>query len=166
MRARANLHLRAHDEWKKEKLTAARNEFDSLIKLGVYRPSSSNWASPLHMVRKPDGTWRQCGDYRALNAVTVHDRYPLHYLQDFSMVLVGNSIFSKINLQKAFHQVPIHPDDIPKAAITTLFGLFEFMHMTFGLKNAAQTFQSLINKVLRGLPFVFASLDDVIIASP
>ncbi|XP_049317746.1 uncharacterized protein K02A2.6-like [Bactrocera dorsalis] len=143
-----------------EKLTAARAEFDYLLKLGICRPSSSNWSSPLHMVRKADGTWRPCGDYRALNAQTIPDRYPLPFLQDFANVLAGNTIFSKIDLQKAFHQVPVHPDDVCKTAITTPFGLYEFTKMTFGLRNAAQTFQRIINEVFRGLDFVFTYLDD------
>lgn len=81
-----------------DKLEAARMEFEYLMKAGICRPSKSNWASPLHMVRKADNTWRPCGDYRALNAVTIPDRYPLPYLQDFVNILRGKNIFSKIDL--------------------------------------------------------------------
>lgn len=148
-----------------EKLAAARAEFENLRQAGICQPSCSNWASPLHLVLKSNGSWRPCGDYRALNAQTVPDRYPLPYLTDFTAILNGKKIFSKIDLQKAFHQVPIHPDDVPKTAITTPFGLYEFKFMTFGLCNAAQTFQRLINEVLRGLDFVFPYIDDIFIAS-
>ena len=123
-----------------EKLVVAKKEFEFLMKAGICRPSNSNWCSPLHLVRKSDGSWRPCGDYRALNARTLPDRYPLPYLTYFTTNLRGKKIFSKIDLQKAFHQVPIHPDDIAKTAISTPFGLYEFKFMTFGLCNAAQTF--------------------------
>lgn len=148
-----------------EKLAAAKEEFELLMKLGICQPSNSCWASPLHMVRKADNSWRPCGDYRALNHITVPDRYPLPYLQDFTTILQGRQVFSKIDLQKAFHQVPIHPADIPKTAITTPFGLYEFKFMTFGLRNAAQTFQRLIHEVLRGLDFAFPFMDDICVAS-
>lgn len=148
-----------------DKLAAARNEFELMMKAGICRPSSSCWASPLHLVKKPDGSYRPCGDYRALNAITVRDRYPIPFLNDFTSNLQGKKIFSKIDLQKAFNQVPVSEEDIPKTAITTPFGLFEFPFMTFGLCNAAQTFQRLIHEVCRGLDFVFAYIDDLCVAS-
>lgn len=117
------------------------------------------------MKQKKDGTWRICGDYRRVNSVTEPDRYPVPYLQDFSANLHEKNIFSKLDLFKAYHQIPVAPEDIPKTAVITPFGLFEYTVMTFGLRNAGQTFQRYSNKALGDLPFLFAYIDDILIAS-
>lgn len=148
-----------------QKLAAAKKEFEFLIKHGICRPSKSPWSSPLHMVKKPNGEWRPCGDYRVLNDKTIPDRYPLPFIQDITTILTNKIIFSKIDLQRAYHQIPINTDDIPKTALITPFGLFEYTRMAFGLRNAAQTMQRVINSALSGLDFIFAYIDDILIAS-
>jgi hypothetical protein len=148
-----------------DKLRTAEKEFRALEKAGIVRRSNSGWSSPLHVVPKADGSFRPCGDYRRLNTVTEDDRYPLPSIQDFTANLAGCTVFSKIDLVKGYHQVPMAESDIPKTAICTPFGLFEYIFMPFGLKNAAQTFQRLMDKLFRHLPFVFVYLDDILIAS-
>jgi Reverse transcriptase (RNA-dependent DNA polymerase) len=149
-----------------EKLAAAKAEFAALERDGIVRRSESPWSSPLHMVRKADGSWRPCGDYRRLNGVTVPGTYPLPNMMDFSARVGGCKIFSKIDLRKGFHQIPMNAADISKTALTTPFGLFEYTRMTFGMRNAGNTFQRLMDRVVNGLAAVFAYLDDLLIASP
>ena len=148
-----------------EKLLAAQTEFLQLEKDGVIRRSSSPWSSPLHLVPKADGSYRPCGDYRRLNVRTQPDMYPVPNMQDLSARLHGKTIFSKLDLKKGYHQIPLHPDDIPKTAVNTPFGLWEYITMPFGLRNASQTFQRAMDQILGDLPYVYVYLDDILIAS-
>ncbi len=149
-----------------EKLQAAKAEFLQMERDGIICRSRSSWASPLHMVRKADGSWRPCGDYRQLNLATVADKYLVPNMQDLSARLHGRAIFIKLGLRKGYYQIPMRPEDVAKTAVITPFGLWEFLRMPFGLKNAGQTFQQLMDRLGADLDFVFIYLDDILVASP
>ncbi|GFU15049.1 retrovirus-related Pol polyprotein from transposon opus [Trichonephila clavipes] len=127
---------------------AVKVEFEFLLAQGIIRPSKSPWSSPLHVVPKSDSTVRPVGDYRQLNSVTEFDSYPMPYLNDFAHALHGKKIFSKIDIFKAFHQIPIAECDIPKTAVTTPWGLYEYTHLRF-LPKAAEE-QYLLSEFLKG----------------
>ncbi|CAB0028373.1 unnamed protein product [Trichogramma brassicae] len=147
-----------------DRLAAAKAEFKKLLDRGIIRPSSSQWASPLHLVPKPGNTWRITGDYRLLNARTQPDRHPLPIIEDLLQESVGK-VFSVVDLYKAFYQIPVAEEDISKTAATTPFGLFEFVGMPLGLRNSAQTFQRTMNYLLRDLDFVRCYQDDILVLS-
>ena len=117
------------------------------------------------MVEKFDGAWRPCGDYRRLNLVTKRDMYPPPHMKDLSAQQAGKMVFSKLDLRKGYYQVPVAQQDVPKIAVITPFGLYEFLRMPFRLRNAGQSFQHFMDEVLEGLDCIFVYLDDILVAS-
>ena len=136
-----------------------------MMELGIIRPSKSNWASPLHLVAKSGSTCHACGDDRALNSATKLNRYPILHIHDVMNIIKDRSIFTKLDLIRAYHQIPVELRHIPKTTITTPFGLFEFLRVPFGLRNAVQSFQRFIGYILHGLRFICVDVDDVLTAS-
>ncbi|GKE90532.1 putative reverse transcriptase domain-containing protein, partial [Tanacetum coccineum] len=142
-------------------------QLQELSDKGFIRPSSSPWGTPVLFVKKKDGSFRMCIDYRELNKLIVKNRYPLPRIDDLFDQLQGSSIYSKIDLRSGYHQLRVREQDIPKTAFQTRYGHYEFQVMPFGLTNAPAVFMDLMNRVCNPYldKFVIVFIDDILIYS-
>ncbi|GJY46453.1 putative reverse transcriptase domain-containing protein [Tanacetum coccineum] len=143
------------------------NQLQELSDRGFIRPSTSPWGAPVLFVKKKDGSFRMCIDYRELNKLTIKNRYPLPRIDDLFDQLQGSSVYSKIDLRSGYHQLRVRDEDIPKTAFRTRYGHYEFQVMPFGLTNAPVVFMDLMNRVCKPYldKFVIVFIDDILIYS-
>ncbi|GJZ75331.1 putative reverse transcriptase domain-containing protein, partial [Tanacetum coccineum] len=127
------------------------DQLQELADRGFIRPSTSPWGAPVLFVKKKEGSFRMCIDYRELNKLTVKNRYPLPKIDDLFDQLQGSSVYSKIDLRSGYHQLRVRDEDIPKTAFRTRYGHYEFQVMPFGLTNTLAVFMDLMNRSLTEL---------------
>ncbi len=148
-------------------LAEVRRQLDEFLAKGHIEPSTSPYGSPVLFVQKKDGSLRMCLDFRALNKLTVKNRYPIPRIDDLLDQLRGARVFSSLDLQSGYHQIRISEEDIPKTAFRTPFGHYQFKVLCFGLTNAPATFQHAMNSAFRDClgKFVLVYLDDILVYS-
>ncbi|GKC50661.1 putative reverse transcriptase domain-containing protein [Tanacetum coccineum] len=142
-------------------------QLQELSNKGFIRPSSSPWGAPVLFVKKKDGSFRMCIDYRELNKLTVKNRYPLPRIDDLFEQLQGSSVYSKIDLRSGYHQLRVRKEDILMTTFRTHYGHYEFQVMPFGLTNAPAVFMDLMNSVCKPYldKFMIVFIDDILIYS-
>nr|GEV84448.1 putative reverse transcriptase domain-containing protein [Tanacetum cinerariifolium] len=142
-------------------------QLKDLSEKGFIRPSSSPWGAPVLFVKKKDGSFRMCIDYRELNKLIVKNRYPLPRIDDLFDQLQGSSVYSNIDLRSGYHQLRVREQDVPKTAFRTRYGHYEFQVMPFGLTNALAVFMDLMNRVCKPYldKFVIVFINDILIYS-
>jgi hypothetical protein len=142
-------------------------QLNELLKKGLIWPSFSPWGCPAIFVKKKDESLRMCVDYQPLSAVTIKNKYPLSRIDILFDQLSKAKVFSKIDLRSSYHQIKIRPEDIPKTAFSTQYGLFEYLVMSFGLTNAPTHFIYLMNSVfmLELDKFMVVFIDDILVYS-
>ncbi|GKA64814.1 putative reverse transcriptase domain-containing protein [Tanacetum coccineum] len=143
------------------------NQLQELAGRGFIRPSTSPWGDPILFIKKKDGSFRMCIDYRKLNKLTVKNRYPLPRIDDLFDQIQGSSVYSKIDLRSGYHQLRVRDEDIPKTAFRTRYRHYEFQVMPFGLTNAPAVFMDLMNRVCKPYldKFVIVFINDILIYS-
>ncbi|GKB21140.1 putative reverse transcriptase domain-containing protein [Tanacetum coccineum] len=149
------------------KMQELSTQLQELSDKGFIRPNSSPWGAPVLFVKKKDGSFRMCIDYRELNKLTMKNRYPLPRIDDLFDQLQGSRVYSKIDLRSGYHQLRVREEDIPKAEFRTCYGHYEFQVMPFGFTNAPAIFIDLMNRVCKPYlyRFVIVFIDDILIYS-
>ncbi|GJP48756.1 hypothetical protein CLOM_g8031 [Closterium sp. NIES-68] len=145
----------------------AKLQIKDYLDKGWIEPSASPYGAPILFVHKKGGGLRMCVDYRALNKITIKNRYPLPRIEDLFDRLQGAQWFSALDLAQGYHQLRITDEDVPKTAFRTPFGHFQWRVLSFGLTNAPASFQRAMNDVFREAlgEFVLVYLDDILVYS-